>query len=193
VFLRNITSCDTAQDAPLLPEGNTVIWATGDRPTLGYHGTDTRGSAYINFLSTSAAAAAANAVSLPADTMTLTLRMPNVSVPNRQVDTYVCQIFPLPSDRKYHLLEYSPELGLAGMTHHMILYGCPTRPSRTGTFTCFETPEECPEPVLLWGPGVGTVSYPSGIPNAIVLRRKPMLTSKSQRPVFLSAWDTLPT
>lgn len=53
--------------------------------------------------------------------------MPPFAVP-AEVTTYVCYVFALPTDAKYHVIAAAPLVQNYDVIHHMIIYGCNERP-----------------------------------------------------------------
>ena len=49
--------------------------------------------------------------------------MPEVPVPLEET-AYLCVAVDLPSDKKYHILGFEPDLDNINYVHHMAFYGC---------------------------------------------------------------------
>ena len=77
------------------------------------------------------------AVTDPAVTK-LDLKFPRTEVPAQET-TYMCMAFELPSDKKYHAVATKPIIDNIMFPHHMLLFGCSTKP----TGDIMTRPEQC--------------------------------------------------
>jgi dopamine beta-monooxygenase len=86
--------------------------------------------------------------------------MPNYTIPT-DTTSYKCMHFDVPSDQKYHVVQYD---GLAGSkyVHHMIIYACSNAPTSNtdGVYDCKNMDLGCQQMAFLWAPGAGSYAYP---------------------------------
>ncbi|KAJ1550663.1 hypothetical protein HK096_005686, partial [Nowakowskiella sp. JEL0078] len=156
VISRKLNTCDPADYAVKTAYLHHVIWAIGSSQTLSYHGasSDFHGQSQINFLPSDAQKKEVQTLeSMDQHSFkNITIAMQNVAIPNVQT-SYLCVNYALPTDAKYHVVEY---------IHHIIMYGCIVNPQSFGTvYDCSSMPRSCPTFMLAWAPGISTVDLPS--------------------------------
>jgi hypothetical protein len=95
-------------------------------------------------------------------TQTLPVHM-NAASLTTDVTQYLCQVFNFPSNTDYQVLKFHPYIENANVVHHILLYGCDTTPSQTGTFECSSMPSGCNAITYAWAVGVGDLCVPEGV------------------------------
>ncbi|KAI9347692.1 PHM/PNGase F domain-containing protein [Obelidium mucronatum] len=89
----------------------------------------------------------------------LDIVFPTITIPSNQT-SYLCTHIEVPSDQKYHVVQYSPLLK-SNLVHHMILYGCKNAPASFGEiFECESMQPDCSTFTLAWAPGIDLNVYP---------------------------------
>ncbi|KAI9347717.1 PHM/PNGase F domain-containing protein [Obelidium mucronatum] len=187
-FMRPIKTCDAADYEIVEGVAHHIVYAWGQSTTaFGYHGPTDRGNTVLTLLSASLnstagvqkekAQKAVHKLQLSSSLQSLEIRFPNVTVPS-QMTSYLCVHFEVPSDQKYHVVEFEG-IVTTSVVHHMIMYGCYQKPASFGdVYDCARMESACSQvpkyrlPVtnsptlsfivtLAWVPGAGMQVYPA--------------------------------
>ncbi|XP_013379177.1 dopamine beta-hydroxylase isoform X2 [Lingula anatina] len=95
---------------------------------------------------------------------TFDLRFPETSVPAVET-TYICNVFKVPTDKRYHAVAFEPIIGNIMVLHHMTVYGCSKKPQRMGPHQC-NMVRECQQLLTVWSTGMEgyCLSKNTGVP-----------------------------
>lgn len=68
-----------------------------------------------------------------ADVWNFTIRFHRTNVP-KKVTSYFCQAFEMPTNGTFHMIGTSPAIDNAYVMHHILAFGCSTKPSKMHNF-----------------------------------------------------------
>jgi len=145
VYSRAIKSCDVDQDVPILSGGTQVIFAFGSTSRPSYHGTSNRGTKTLYFFREP------TVPQMPDDAQVVEILSPLYEIPSKDT-TYTCSSHVLPSDKKYHVIQWRPLVN-SSLIHHLVLYGCPYDVNTPDPYECGMAPYTCTVLQLAWSVG----------------------------------------
>ncbi|ORY33880.1 PHM/PNGase F [Rhizoclosmatium globosum] len=169
--MRPTKTCDSMDYEIVSGQQQHIIFAYGQSTTnIGYHGPNNRGNAVVTLYPATAnstvgiqkakALKAVKQLAATSNLNTVSIQFPNVTVPST-LTSYLCVHFELPSDQKYHVVQYEGII-TTNVVHHMIMYGCTGKPSSFGDlYECSSMTAACSQFTLAWVPGAGTILFPA--------------------------------
>ncbi|KAJ3294503.1 hypothetical protein HK104_003541 [Borealophlyctis nickersoniae] len=164
VWKRPLTTCDS-QDQPIVENvTHAVIWAIGSSDEFGKHEDKNRGDAKIAFIPDTKSVKPED----PKDLALLEMYFNNYAVPTNKSTSYTCihTSFAPPTQpqgsgsnttSKFHVIRYEG-VAKSEQVHHMIIYGCYSRPKDFNqTYDCVSMEPDCSTFLFGWAPGQGPV------------------------------------
>ncbi|KAJ3190624.1 hypothetical protein HK101_008527 [Irineochytrium annulatum] len=156
VYGRGLITGDHLQDRMIrIGESQNIAWAFGKGASMSYHG-QSRGALRLKLYPS---LLPEDNIVIPHDpderTIELVLDAHTVST---NLNSFLCQSFEVPHDRKYHGISEQVILN-SSLAHHINVYGCPQPPKKTGLWECNHM-TECQEYMFGWSPGLQEVGIP---------------------------------